>query len=184
MIFKRVEKSINMKPLIERKRMAEPPQMLQNMILTAPPAVITPVVTTLSESSYESDKATPEKVVKNCCKKATKKEPKAKRQIKAQSKRSDSEEYKSVSTAPKSNARGTRRRTKVKTMEEVTGLSREEEKMLTIAMKNSLREQQASPEVELHEIEEMKTYRPSEDEFKDPIKYVEQLYKEGASEYG
>lgn len=44
-------------------------------------------------------------------------------------------------------------------MEEVTGLSKEEEKMLNIAMKNSLREKQAFLDVELHEIEEMKTYR-------------------------
>ena len=38
-------------------------------------------------------------------------------------------------------------------------MSGEEEKMLAIAMKNSLREKKASQDVELNEIEEMKTYR-------------------------
>lgn len=38
-------------------------------------------------------------------------------------------------------------------------MSGEEEKMLAIAIKNSLREKRASPVIELNEIEEMKTYR-------------------------
>lgn len=42
---------------------------------------------------------------------------------------------------------------------EITGLSGEEEKFLAIAIKNSLREQQADEFIELNEIEEMKTFR-------------------------
>jgi hypothetical protein len=38
-------------------------------------------------------------------------------------------------------------------------MSGEEEKMLAIAIKNSLREKKAIPVIELHEIEEMKTFR-------------------------
>jgi len=68
--------------------------------------------------------------------------------------------------------------------EKITGISGEEERLLTIAIKNSLREKNAKPIIELNEIEEMMTYRPTEDEFKDPIVYIETLYKEGASEYG
>eukprot|EP00345_Euplotes_harpa_P006849 CAMPEP_0168328974 /NCGR_PEP_ID=MMETSP0213-20121227/6830_1 /TAXON_ID=151035 /ORGANISM="Euplotes harpa, Strain FSP1.4" /LENGTH=415 /DNA_ID=CAMNT_0008332207 /DNA_START=349 /DNA_END=1596 /DNA_ORIENTATION=- len=68
--------------------------------------------------------------------------------------------------------------------EKITGISGEEERLLTIAIKNSLREKNAKPIIELNEIEEMMTYRPTEDEFKDPLVYIENLYKEGASEYG
>lgn len=63
-------------------------------------------------------------------------------------------------------------------------MSREEEKLLTIALKNSLREQNSRPTVELSEIEEMKTYYPTKEEFEDPVRYIESLYKDGASDYG
>lgn len=37
----------------------------------------------------------------------------------------------------------------------------------------------------MDEIEEVKTYRPTEEEFADPMKYIEHLYyKENASRYG
>lgn len=68
--------------------------------------------------------------------------------------------------------------------EDLAGISSEEEKLLAIAIKNSLRESSAKLKVELNQIQEMKTYRPSEAEFGDPIAYIEQLYKEGAQEYG
>mmetsp|Transcript_18955 Transcript_18955/g.21774 ORF Transcript_18955/g.21774 Transcript_18955/m.21774 type:complete len:191 (+) Transcript_18955:424-996(+) len=55
--------------------------------------------------------------------------------------------------------------------------------MLTIAIKNSLREKR-SASIELNEIEEMKVFRPSEEEFKDPINYIEMLYNQGMQEYG
>lgn len=38
-------------------------------------------------------------------------------------------------------------------------MSGEEEKLLAIAIKNSLREKQHTPSIQLNEIEEMKTYR-------------------------
>jgi len=63
-------------------------------------------------------------------------------------------------------------------------MSKEEEKMLMIAIKNSLREREAHPVTKLHEIREMKTFRPTEEEFKDPIDYIENLYKSGAHKYG
>jgi hypothetical protein len=55
--------------------------------------------------------------------------------------------------------RCSRRRTKCKLAEEVIGMSGEEEKLLAIAIKNSLREKQHTPSIQLNEIEEMKTYR-------------------------
>lgn len=59
-------------------------------------------------------------------------------------------------------------------------VSTEEERMIKLAMKNSLIETQSN-EVLLDSIEEMKTFYPTEEEFKlNPIEYIEKLYKEGA----
>jgi hypothetical protein len=44
-------------------------------------------------------------------------------------------------------------------MDGVVGMNSEEEKMLQIALKNSLRKTEHSTSVKLNEIEEMKTYR-------------------------
>lgn len=55
--------------------------------------------------------------------------------------------------------------------------------MLKLAIKNSLIEKENSTQT-LEEIEEMKTFRPSEEEFKNPIAYIEQLFGEGAHKYG
>lgn len=55
--------------------------------------------------------------------------------------------------------RESRRRTRISDSEKITGISGEEERLLTIAIKNSLREKNAKPVIELNEIEEMMTYR-------------------------
>ena len=53
-----------------------------------------------------------------------------------------------------------------------------------LAMKNSLLETE-NVNAELEEIEEMKTYRPSEEEFKDPLVYIDKIMREeDACEYG
>jgi hypothetical protein len=44
-------------------------------------------------------------------------------------------------------------------MDGMVGMNIEEEKMLQIALKNSLRQTEQSTSVKLNEIEEMKTYR-------------------------
>lgn len=38
--------------------------------------------------------------------------------------------------------------------------------------------------VELEDLEQMKVYRPTEEEFTSPVEYFEKLYQEGAHEYG
>lgn len=72
----------------------------------------------------------------------------------------------------------------MRNFEDASGITGEEEKMIAIAMRNSLRETSSKADIRLNQIEEMKTYRPSEEEFKDPIAYIEKLYKQGANKYG
>ena len=50
----------------------------------------------------------------------------------------------------------------------------EEERMIKLAMKNSMVETQSSLD-QLDEIEEMKTYHPTLEEFKNPIEYIEKI---------
>lgn len=62
----------------------------------------------------------------------------------------------------------------------------EEEKALHKALKLSLVENTAEDDLEeLEEIEEMKTFHPTEAEWEDPITYIENLhYNEDAAQYG
>jgi hypothetical protein len=60
----------------------------------------------------------------------------------------------------------------------------EEEKLLRLAIKNSLMEVAEKERIELEDIPEMKTFRPTEEEFTNPIEYAEKLYKQGAHKYG
>lgn len=55
--------------------------------------------------------------------------------------------------------------------------------MIKLAIKNSLIEKENSTQ-KLEVIEDMKTFRPTEEEFKNPISYIEQLFNEGAHKYG
>lgn len=56
--------------------------------------------------------------------------------------------------------------------------------MLSLALKNSLREQNASTSQDYSLVKEMQTFHPSEEEFADPVKYIETLFLEGAWKYG
>lgn len=56
--------------------------------------------------------------------------------------------------------------------------------MIKLAIKNSLIEKENKVTESLDVIEEVKTYYPSQEEFKNPLIYVEKLYQEGASKYG
>ena len=56
--------------------------------------------------------------------------------------------------------------------------------MLNLAIKNSIREQKAGGYRDFTHVKDMKVFYPTEIEFKDPIKYFENLYKEGAWKYG
>lgn len=55
--------------------------------------------------------------------------------------------------------------------------------MIKLALKNSMVEQESSG-LQLDEIEEMKCFYPTEEEFKSPIVYIEKLVEQGASQYG
>ena len=67
---------------------------------------------------------------------------------------------------------------------EEIGVSYEEEKMLNLAIRNSIREQKAGNFRDFSTVKDMKVFYPTESEFKDPIKYFENLYKEGMWKYG
>lgn len=58
-------------------------------------------------------------------------------------------------------------------------MSTEEERMIKLALKNSLAETQSCTQA-LDSIEEMKTYYPTCEEFKNPIDYIEKISSEGA----
>lgn len=58
-------------------------------------------------------------------------------------------------------------------------MSTEEQRMIKLALKNSIIEAKQCS-ANLDDIEEMKTFHPTLEEFKNPIEYVEKLYKEGA----
>lgn len=55
--------------------------------------------------------------------------------------------------------------------------------MIKLAIKNSIIESKNSIST-LDDIEEVKTYHPSLEEFSKPLDYIEKLYKEGAAKYG
>ena len=59
-------------------------------------------------------------------------------------------------------------------------MSTEEERMVKLAIKNSMVECSSDP-TSLDDIPEVKTYHPNAEEFQNPIDYIEKLYKEGAS---
>lgn len=56
--------------------------------------------------------------------------------------------------------------------------------MISLAIKNSLREQKAVCTKDFSCVKEMKTFRPNEVEFSDPIRYIENLYKQNVWKYG
>ena len=53
-------------------------------------------------------------------------------------------------------------------------MSTKEQKQLQLALKNSLLETENVNE-QINEIEEMKTYRPTEEEFSDPMSYIDSI---------
>lgn len=67
---------------------------------------------------------------------------------------------------------------------EEIGVSYEEEKMLSLAIKNSIREQKGTSARDFSCVKEMKVFKPSEVEFSDPLRYIENLYKQGIWKYG
>lgn len=64
------------------------------------------------------------------------------------------------------------------------GVSYEEEKMLSLALKNSIREQKAATCRDFSVVQEMKVFKPTEEEFAEPINYINSLYENGAWKYG
>eukprot|EP00347_Sterkiella_histriomuscorum_P022301 403330965 len=62
-------------------------------------------------------------------------------------------------------------------------ITTEEERMIKLAIKNSMAEIQNS-NADLDQIEEMQTYYPSDLEFQNPMIYIEKLVKEGAEKFG
>lgn len=65
-------------------------------------------------------------------------------------------------------------------------VTNEEERLIRLAIKNSMLEvKKEEKELKtLDDIEPMKVFRPTEEEFTSPIEYVEKLYKQGASKFG
>lgn len=59
----------------------------------------------------------------------------------------------------------------------------EELKLITTAIHNSMKEKKATKR-DFSGVEPMKVYKPSNSEFKEPIEYIEKIYKEGAWKYG
>jgi hypothetical protein len=88
-------------------------------------------------------------------------------------------EFLNTKTRPKRNTSPT----KFQTISDNSMCSTEEQRMIKLAIKNSLIESQNSIE-RLDDIQEVKTYHPSIEEFANPIDYIEKLYKEGAAQYG
>jgi len=56
--------------------------------------------------------------------------------------------------------------------------------MLSLAIKNSLRDQSVMTSKDLSSVQEMKVFRPSEVEFSDPVRYIENLYKQDVWKFG
>eukprot|EP00344_Euplotes_crassus_P012649 CAMPEP_0196998300 /NCGR_PEP_ID=MMETSP1380-20130617/3721_1 /TAXON_ID=5936 /ORGANISM="Euplotes crassus, Strain CT5" /LENGTH=548 /DNA_ID=CAMNT_0042414825 /DNA_START=26 /DNA_END=1672 /DNA_ORIENTATION=- len=136
------------------------------------------------DSSFASVDLKEEKLETQLSKSPQKKKLK-KRQVKTIKRSKDEAEYKAiVKDSPGTKRQTRRKRSKPQIAGECVGMLGEEEKMLQIALRNSLRQKQISSFIPLHEIEEMKVYMPSEEEFSDPIQYIEKLYAEGAHEYG
>eukprot|EP00344_Euplotes_crassus_P012057 CAMPEP_0196998582 /NCGR_PEP_ID=MMETSP1380-20130617/3931_1 /TAXON_ID=5936 /ORGANISM="Euplotes crassus, Strain CT5" /LENGTH=633 /DNA_ID=CAMNT_0042415199 /DNA_START=28 /DNA_END=1929 /DNA_ORIENTATION=- len=105
-----------------------------------------------------------------------------KKQLEKKMEQEKTETHTKPSTPLKKTTR--RRKRKVKTSYDELGISYEEEKMLSLAIKNSLREKNACSNQDYSKVKEMKTFYPSEEEFKDPIKYIETLFHEGAWKLG
>eukprot|EP00347_Sterkiella_histriomuscorum_P014216 403361728 len=62
-------------------------------------------------------------------------------------------------------------------------ITTEEERMIKLAIKNSMAEIQNS-NADLDQIEEMQTFYPTDLEFQNPMIYIEKLVKEGAEKFG
>lgn len=77
-----------------------------------------------------------------------------------------------------------RRKRRNLSMFDEVGVSYEEEKMLSLALKNSIRDQKSSTAKDSSKVKKMKEFRPTEEQFLDPIKYFEDLYHDGAWRYG
>jgi len=62
----------------------------------------------------------------------------------------------------------------------------EEDRLVKLAIKNSLFDASSGSKhiLGLSDIPQMEVFRPTEEEFTDPIKYVEKLYAEGAHRFG
>ena len=63
------------------------------------------------------------------------------------------------------------------------GMTIEEEKILKQALKNSIAEQSNMLQ-ELAELEDVPVFRPTEEEFQNPIRYLEKIFTQHAGEYG
>ena len=63
------------------------------------------------------------------------------------------------------------------------GMSVEEEKMIKLAIRNSLIESKNTMAT-LDDIEPVKVYYPTTEEFYKPFDYIESLYQAGAAKYG
>jgi len=77
-----------------------------------------------------------------------------------------------MATAKRCSRSHRHRRVRAKYQEDF--VTKQEAEMLELAYKNSLIDQKANSEG-LAEIPEMKTLRPTEEEFKDPVLYIEKL---------
>jgi hypothetical protein len=73
MIYKRIEKPTGMNSVVERKRPAETLSCYHSVVLSSPPAEITPLQSTKNESSYGSEIHMKEKETKNCSEKMAEK---------------------------------------------------------------------------------------------------------------
>ena len=92
------------------------------------------------------------------------------------------EDHKNTSSPTKVSTR-IRKRRNTNTFDDI-GVCYDEEKMLGLALKNSLRDQKASTAKDCSKVRQMKEFRPTEEEFLDPIKYFEDLYHKGVWRYG
>lgn len=95
-----------------------------------------------------------------------------------------SKENSAISSEASAGRRTRKRKTRYLNTTEEIGVSYEEEKMLSLAIKNSIREQKACTSKDFSVVQDMKVFRPTEAEFSDPIKYIEGLYEQEAWKFG